>query len=132
MSNDKKTICVCDDDPHVIDSMTVLLNSAGYAVLSAHDHTELTALLQEAKPDLLLLDVRMPGRDGFWIAECLQVLGNSCPIFLMTAYDRFIYRLYAPFVGTSEYLTKPIDPQSLLEKIKHTLSQSGKRTIARA
>ena len=120
--SDVKKILICDDDQDTLDALSVLLRNAGYEVLTAHEHNELSAKMRDSDPDLILLDVRMPERDGFWIAEGLQVLGRSIPIILMTAYDRMIYRLYAPFVGCVEYLVKPIDPRVLLSKINHTLA----------
>ena len=121
MKTGEKTIFVCDDDQEVLDSVSLLLQSAGYRVLTAHEHKEFMAKLQEATPDLVLLDVRMPERDGYWIAEGLQVLGTKIPIIFMTGYDSMIYRLYAPFVGAVQYFVKPIDPPKLLGKIDQLL-----------
>jgi DNA-binding response OmpR family regulator len=120
--NPQKTICLCDDDQEILDATSCVLTNAGYNVVMAHDHKELTSKLQDCAPDLIILDVRMPERDGFWVAECLQVLGNTVPIMFMTACDKMIYRLYAPFVGSVEYLTKPVDPRLLLKKIERALA----------
>jgi DNA-binding response OmpR family regulator len=120
--NTQRTICLCDDDQEILDATSSVLTHAGYSVVQAHDHKELTRKLRECAPDLIILDVRMPERDGFWIAECLQVLGSTVPIMFMTAYDKILYRLYAPFVGSVEYLIKPVDPQVLLKKVEHALA----------
>jgi len=116
-----KTICICDDDQEILNAVECVLSNAGYQVISAREHGELTQKLQDTPADLIILDVRMPGRDGFWIAECLQVLGSKVPIIFMTAYDKIIYRLYAPFVGSVEYLVKPVEPSVLLKKVERAL-----------
>ena len=121
-SFESKTICICDDDQAVLDATSALLEQAGYRVLVAHEHRELESAMRDTKPDLLILDVRMPERDGFWVAEGLHALGNTIPIIFMTGYDRWIYRLYAPFVGSVQYLTKPVPPNVLLQKIEKALA----------
>jgi DNA-binding response OmpR family regulator len=122
MDNKKPTIAICDDDPEILNAVETLLSTAGYDVMLAHEHKELTQKLQGNTPDLLILDVRMPERDGFWIAECLQVLGSKIPIMFMTSHDKLIYRMYAPFVGSIEYLIKPVDPTVLLKKVQRALN----------
>jgi len=119
---EKKTILLCDDDPEILKSVGMLLESAGYDVHTAHEYRELNAQLKETKPDLLVLDVRMPERDGFNIAESLQALGMNIPIIFMTGYDQLIYRLYAPFVGAVEFLIKPVEPAKLLNHVAHALA----------
>lgn len=116
-------VCVCDDDQAVLDAVAAVLQTAGYRVLLAHEHKELETALRDEKPDLLILDVRMPGHDGFWVAEGLHALGSTIPIIFMTAYDRWIYRLYAPFVGAAQYLVKPVDPRVLLGKVEKLLAR---------
>jgi DNA-binding response OmpR family regulator len=117
----KRTICICDDDQEILNATEALLRSAGYEVVAAHEHKELNEKLQTCSPDLIILDVRMPERDGFWIAECLQVLGNKIPIIFMTGQDKLIYKLYAPFVGSVDYLIKPVDADVLLKKVDRAL-----------
>jgi len=121
-SEAQKTILVCDDDQDILDAVSMALVNAGYKVVTAHEHKELTNQIRLSPPDLIILDVRMPERDGFWIAEFLQVLGVNVPIMFMTAYDQMVYRLYAPFVGAVEYLIKPVDMQILLKKVERALA----------
>ena len=125
----QKTILLCDDDQDILDSTSLLLRSAGYDVITAHEHRELTTTLQTVTPDLIVLDVRMPERDGFWIAECLQVLGSRIPILFMSSCDQMIYRLYAPFVGAVEYLIKPVQTDVFLNKIERVLRRSQPQPV---
>jgi CheY-like chemotaxis protein len=64
----------------------------------------------------------MPERDGFWVAEHLQMQGRRVPIVFMTAYDSNLYRTYAPFVGSVGFVTKPIDAQELVRQIEKGLA----------
>ena len=82
--------------------------------------------MQKMVPDLLILDVHLPEKDGFWVAENLQNLGVAIPIIFLTGDTRWAYRVYAPFVGPVEYLIKPFDPQVLLNKIKQVLAKTNK------
>jgi len=116
-----KRILVCDDEDDILDMLAHLLNMTGYAVSTAHDHKEFMAKFHEAKPDLVLLDVRMPEHDGFWIAERLQDM-ERVPIIFITAHDRPVYRMCAPIVGAVDYLAKPIDPDILLARIDKALN----------
>ena len=80
--------------------------------------------MQQCSPSVIILDIRMPERDGFWLAEGLQALGQQIPIIFLTGYDSMIYRLYAPFVGSIAYLTKPVDTKLLLAKVEKALNRS--------
>jgi len=116
-----RKIVVCDDDPQTLDALAELLSNAGYAVSTAASHTEMLDKFDTAHPDLLILDVRLPEHDGMWIAESLLSHGRNIPIIFHTGCDAPSYRLYAPFVGASAYLTKPCDSAVLLEKIEEAL-----------
>ncbi|HEY3320541.1 MAG TPA: response regulator [Planctomycetota bacterium] len=119
--SDARRILLCDDDQGALDCVGKLLDSAGYSVSTAHDYREFMTRLTHDSPDLIILDVRMPERDGFWIAEALQVRGMHTPVIFLTGCDSSIYKLYAPFVGSVAYLLKPVDSDLLLQKVKHAL-----------
>ena len=116
-----QTILVCDDDDAILESVSSILTNGGYRVVTAHDHKEFFSVLKSERPSAIILDVRMPERNGLWLAENLQVLGFSTPIIFLTACDSFVYKLYAPFVGAVAYLMKPVDPYVLLEKLNHSI-----------
>jgi DNA-binding response OmpR family regulator len=125
-----KRILVCDDDDDILDMLSHLLNGVGYIVSTAHGHKEFMERFDESRPDLILLDVRMPERDGFWIAEQLQSV-ERVPIIFITAHDRPVYRLCAPIVGAADYLAKPIDPDVLLARIEKALHPNHPRSSSR-
>jgi|ERR1043165_3931277 two-component system response regulator GlrR len=118
----KGNIIICDDNEDVLEVVSMIVRRAGYNVVTANGHKELLPLLDSSHPELLICDIRMPERDGFWIAEHLQMQGMRIPIIFMTAYDSNLYRTYAPFVGSVAFVTKPIDSQDLLSQIKRALN----------
>ena len=120
---------VCDDDPHILAALSDLLTQSGYSVSTAQGHHELMARMQEHTPDLLILDVRLPERDGIWIAEGLQVLGSQVPVLFLTGYDSTIYRYYSPFVGAVGYMLKPVNPDALLKKIDAVMQKRQPASI---
>ena len=122
----KTTILVCDDNEDILEVVSMIVRRAGYNVVSANGYKELLPLFDTVRPDLLISDIRMPDRDGFWIAEHMQMQGIRTPIIFMTAYDSNLYRTYAPFVGSVGFVTKPIDSHDLLAQIKKAL-ETGKQ-----
>jgi CheY-like chemotaxis protein len=121
MSNASKVILICDDNLDILNVVSMIVRGAGYEVKSASSHKELLTILETCQPDLLISDIRMPGRDGFWIAEYLQSQNINIPIIFMTAYDSSLYRAYAPFVGSVGFVTKPLDIDELLRQITRGL-----------
>ncbi len=123
---DKKTVLVCDDNDDIRDFISVLLSNAGYDVKLARDSREFLVQFKNSRPHVIVLDVRMPEHDGFWVAEQLLDCGNKAPIIFLTAHDCLMYRLYAPVAGASDYLTKPIDPAVLLERINKAVTTDAR------
>lgn len=121
-----KVILVCDDDPDIAEFVSFLLRKAGHAVEVAHNHSECLARFHAQPPDLVILDVRMPEHDGFWVAEKLTFEGNKAPIMFMTAHDEPLYRLCAPIAGAVDYIAKPFDPDFLMERVQNALKNDPK------
>lgn len=126
MSEEPKTILICDDNVDILEVVSLIVRRAGYTVISANGYQEVLPLLESAKPALLISDIRMPDRDGFWIAEHMQMNGVRIPIIFMTAYDSNLYRTYAPFVGSVGFVTKPIDAHELVMQINKALDGDTK------
>jgi len=122
----RKSILVCDDNQDVLDFLEQFLKDAGYEVRTTHGYVEFLCEYKSRPPDLILLDVRMPDRDGFWIAERLQISNNPASVIFLTAHDRPLYRLCAPIAGAVDYVTKPFDPDALIERIKAALAIDAK------
>lgn len=126
----QRTVLVCDDNPDILELCATILSGAGYTVQTASGYAEFqTKFDPTAPPHVLILDVHMPEHDGFWIAENLGS-GVRVPIIFVTGHDRPVYRLYAPIVGAFDYLTKPFEPEQLLERVANALKIQPKPSSA--
>lgn len=116
----KNTILVIDDTPFHIDLLRGLLNE-DYHVMEALDgETALEMVTKSHQPDLLLLDVRMPGMDGFELCERLKALPGfaDIPVIFLTALDDIQDKTHAFALGAVDYLCKPFDPDEVISRVK--------------
>lgn len=120
----QKSILVCDDNEDILEMVSKIVSNAGYKVFAANGYKEVIPLIGSVHPDLLICDIRMPVRDGFWIAEYLQVEGIRIPIIFITAFDTQLYRAYAPFVGSVAFVSKPFEEEVLLREIHNAFNQN--------
>lgn len=116
-----KPIIVCDDDADVREIVAVILQQAGYTVLAASGYSDLMYFMENVHPCLILLDIRMPEWDGFFVAESLRKRGCNVPIIFITAHDNRFSRVYAPALGSVGFFTKPLDQELLLQRIETIL-----------
>ncbi len=121
-----KKVLVCDDDPDILELLKTLLSNSGYSVSTAMAHEEFFDKIDEFEPDLILLDIRMPEHDGFWIAEELQRLDINIPIIFVSAPNRSVYRLCAPIAGAVDFIIKPFEPDVLLDRVSKALKMPAK------
>jgi DNA-binding response OmpR family regulator len=116
----KARILVIDDDPVIVDMLQLALEKAGYEVLSAIDGDLGLALFRREKPDLVVVDIAMPGIDGYQVIEQIRGTGDEptkTPIIILTAHQQSVMRAYAEELGVDLYLTKPVAPQKLIGHI---------------
>jgi DNA-binding response OmpR family regulator len=115
-----KKIAIIDDDPDIIEAITILLESREYSVVSAGNIQDGTKLVNSENPDLILLDVMMEEPDdGFYLANKLRKSGVSIPIILLTSVSKsFGYDFGAgETLPINDFIEKPVSPIELLEKI---------------
>lgn len=108
-----KTIAIIDDDVHIGNTLTKILEREGYAVLRAYSGTEALLLLSQSKPDLVLLDLMLPGRSG---EEVLPQIKNI-PVIVLSAKVDVQDKVALLLGGAVDYVTKPFDPDELLARI---------------
>ena len=114
-------ILVVDDDKNTRRLMKVVIEEAGYTVYAAADGKEALALLGEQHIDLILLDVMMPGMDGYEFTKSLRTSDNELPIIMVSA-KQLPEDIKKGFrVGIDDYMTKPVDEEELLLRIKALL-----------
>jgi pilus assembly protein CpaE len=123
-------ILIIDDDPDTIEFLTLILQRLGYQVLEARDGMDALATAHSEKPDLIILDVMMPGLDGFEVARSLRRHPETAltPILMFTAKTQVEDKLAGYEAGVDIYLTKPVHPVELQANIKALLAQRKART----
>lgn len=114
-----KKILIVEDDPSFSRAITHIIQKEGYDVISASNGMAGLRMAKSDNPDLLILDVMLPGLDGFEICSRLRQdpLTAKLPIIMLSAKGQDVDKTMGLKVGASEYLTKPIDRALLLEKI---------------
>ncbi|MGQ7248212.1 response regulator [Halomonas sp. V046] len=114
------TLIVVDDDPEIRELLVDYLERHGFRALAAEDADALYALLDTLTPALVVLDLMLPGQDGFAICRRLREQGQL-PIIMLTASDDHTDRILGLEFGADDYLSKPFDPRELLARIKAVL-----------
>ncbi len=118
-----KTIFLVDDEQHIIDLVRLYLEREGFQVNSATDGQVALELLLARPPDLVVLDLMLPGLDGREI--CRQLHARSdLPILMLTARDDDIDKIVGLELGADDYLTKPFNPRELVARIRAILRRS--------
>jgi two-component system phosphate regulon response regulator OmpR len=123
------SILVVDDDPQVREFLSEYLESHGYQVVTADGGPAMRAALAEAVPDLVLLDITMPGEDGLSLARHLRE-HFEVGIIMVTASGAVVDRIVGLEIGADDYLAKPFDPRELLARVKSVLRRA-KREVKR-
>ncbi|MGN0609801.1 MAG: response regulator transcription factor [Oscillospiraceae bacterium] len=118
-----KTIAVIDDDIHIGNMLEELLSKEGYCVIRAYSGTEALYLLSQRAPDLILLDLMMPGLSG---EEVLTKI-SGIPVIVMSAKVDIGSKVELLLGGAADYITKPFDTQELLARIAVQLRQNAVR-----
>ena len=117
-------ILVVDDDPDLLRLLTMRLQSWGYRTSTANSAEEALTRMAIAPPQLLLSDVRLPGKDGAALFEEMRSTQPTLPVILMTAHGTIPDAVQAMSRGVFAYLTKPFDSKDLREKIEQALKTS--------
>ena len=113
-------VIVVDDEPDLREMIAAYLGKHGFVVAGAGDARELDALLNNGAPDLVILDVNLPGEDGFAIARRLRA-HSDVPIIMLTGAGDTVDRVVGLELGADDYVTKPFDPRELRARIHSVL-----------
>ena len=119
-----KRILIIEDNPSVLRATSYILEKEGYEVLTAVDGLEGLRMAKEENPDLLVLDVMLPGVDGFEICHSLRTEAQTAhlPILMFSAKGQEADKATGLKVGADEYLTKPVERSVLLSKVEALLA----------
>jgi two-component system, OmpR family, response regulator len=121
-------LIVVDDEPDLRAMIAEYLGNHGYVVHGAANGRELDAQLADDPPDLMILDVNMPGEDGFAIARWMRAR-KAVPILMLTAADTVVDRVVGLEIGADDYLTKPFDLRELLARVRAILRRAPRPPV---
>lgn len=118
-------VLVVDDEPNIVLSLEFLMQQAGFEVSTAQDGETALQLVGQTPPDLLLLDISLPGISGFEVLEALRAQDafKKLPIVMLTAHGREVEREKGLALGADDYITKPFSTRQLVEKVKALLQE---------
>ncbi len=129
----QQTILVVDDEPTIREVVRKYLERDGFAVAEAADGYQALAYLRDQVPDLIVLDIMLPGVDGMAITKQLRdpagyaglSVDGNIPIIMLTAKTEELHRIHGFEVGADDYVTKPFSPQELVARVKAVLRRAS-------
>ena len=116
-------VLVVDDEDHIVELARIYLAREGYEVDGLGDGSQALARFAQIKPDLVVLDIMLPGADGLEICKEIRKL-SQVPIIMLTARDEVTDKVIGLEVGADDYLTKPFHPQELVARAKALLRRA--------
>ena len=126
---DRKRILVVDDEIYIVHILEFSLTMEGYNILTAFDGEEAMRVIEQEKPDLVVLDIMMPKLDGYEVCRRLRKDDRfaTLPVILLSAKGRSVDREVGLQAGADDYITKPFSPRKLIEKIRELLEREENR-----
>lgn len=120
-----KSILVVEDEPNIVLSLQFLMKQAGFDVRVARDGDEALREVESRAPDLILLDVMIPKRDGYDVCQTIRANPDWAYIYIimLTAKGREVDREKGISLGANDYVTKPFSTRDLTEKVKQLLNK---------
>jgi len=125
-----KKVLVVDDDVKTVDLVMLYLKRDGYKVLTAYDGIEALRLARESRPDLIVLDLMLPGMDGTQVCRTLRD-ESDVPIIMLTAKTTEEDRLTGLNLGADDYVTKPFSPRELAARVRAVLRRIPEEMLMR-
>ena len=116
-------VLIVEDDPNIAELVARYLKTAGFPTLIAHDGREGLAVLRERQPQFVILDLMLPGLDGWEVCREIR-RGSNVPILLLTAREDEMDRVLGFSLGADDYVVKPFSPRELVERVKAILRRA--------
>jgi len=117
------TILVVDDEDHIRELVTLYLSREGYRVAQAETGEDALRALEAARPDLIVLDIMLPGKSGWEVCRYVKDAGGP-PIIMLTALDESADKVLGLELGADDYVSKPFDPRELVARVKSVLRRA--------
>ena len=118
-------ILVVDDEPNIVELLTVSLKFQNFEVYSANSGNEALRIAREVNPDAYILDVMMPGMDGFELLGKLRQEGLDGPVLYLTAKDGVDQRIHGLTIGADDYVTKPFSLEEVITRLRVIMRRGG-------
>jgi CheY-like chemotaxis protein len=118
----KKRVMAVDDEPGILRILKISLRVLGYEVITAGSGKEALTLIENEKPDIILMDILMPGMDGFETLERLRTF-SDVPVIVFSAHSSSSDKALA--LGADDFIAKPFTPETLAKKIADVLAKKG-------
>lgn len=122
-------VLIADDDRAIRDSLATALELNGYQVTACADGVAALAAYREERPDVLVLDVMMPGVDGLGVCQVLRAEGDQIPILMLTARVETADRVAGLDAGADDYVPKPYDIEEVLARLRALLRRAESSTV---
>ena len=127
-----KTVLIIEDEQNIVDILSFNLGREGYDTLEALDGPTGLQLALEQNPDLILLDLMLPGMDGFEVCRRIREAGSSVPIVMLTAREEEDDKVRGLELGADDYITKPFSMRELLARVKANIRRGDLLSAAAA
>ena len=125
-----KKVLIVEDEQNIVDILSFNLGRDGYDTLEAYDGPTGLQLALEQNPDLVLLDLMLPGMDGFDVCKKIRESGSAIPIIMLTAREEETDKVLGLELGADDYITKPFSMRELLARVKANIRRvSMKSTV---
>jgi DNA-binding response OmpR family regulator len=122
-------VLLVDDEANIIQLARMYFEREGFRVSEANDGLSGLKAIEDQRPDLVVLDVMLPGMDGFEVCKRVRAGNNDIPILMLTARDDDIDKILGLELGADDYLTKPFNPRELVARAKAILRRSGQQNV---
>ena len=129
MENPKKVLIV-EDEKNIVDILRFNLQRAGYATEEAYDGEDGLAKARSGKPDLILLDVMLPKRNGFDVCRALRAEGDNVPVLILTAREEEADKVLGLEIGADDYITKPFSMRELIARVGANIRRTAMQAPA--
>lgn len=123
--NDSVKVLVVDDEANIVELLTVSLKFQGFDVRSANSGTDALRIAREFRPDAYILDVMMPGMDGYELLQKLRSEGLEGPVLYLTAKDGVESRIHGLTIGADDYITKPFSLEEVITRLRVVLRRGN-------
>jgi two-component system response regulator VicR len=120
-----KTVLIVEDEQNIVDILAFNLSREGYDTMEAYDGATGLQLALEHNPDLILLDLMLPGMNGFEVCRRIRETGSTIPVLMLTAREEEADKVMGLELGADDYITKPFSMRELLARVKTNIRRSN-------